>query len=107
MFSVQEGKKYVVLIQNSNGFPSTKEIICKSEITNFQIPQMEIETTEGEYYPLCDVYKTKEAAINSYIRDLKSTIRIYKRSIEEKEKEIASDKKHLIESQLRLKEILK
>lgn len=106
MFNVKEGKTYTALFFK-NGIPSTKEVVCKSVITNFQIGQMEMETTEEEYYPLYAIFKTKESAMNSYIQDLKNSIKIYKRSIKEKEKEILADKARIIELKLKLEEITK
>ena len=102
MFHVKAGKKYVVSIWK-NGKLSFKEVTCESEFTNFQIPQMEIETTDGEYYPLADVYKNKEDALKSEIKRQKQMIDFAKREIKEKEREIEENKKLIEESKKELK----
>lgn len=99
MFSVNPGEKYIVVVHNKNGKISFKEVICKSEFTNFQIPQMEIETTDDEYYPLYDVYKTKEAAIKDCMKSMKKTISYYKEEIHKKQKEIFENQKAIENTQ--------
>lgn len=95
MFNVKEGEKYVVLITTNDENIVTKDIVCKSEITNFQEARMEIETTDGEYYPLYNVYKTRQEALKDYKRGLKGSITMFKKFIKEKEKEIQSFKKQI------------
>ena len=104
MFSVNPGEKYIVLIHNKNRKISFKEVICKSEFTNFQIPQMEIETTDDEYYPLYNVYKTKEAAIKDYTKSMKKSIKYLKEDIQKKQQEIIKNQEEIEKVQKMLDE---
>lgn len=97
VWHVEKGKKYVIMKEKEGGNLSFKEVICESEITNFSVPQLEIETIDGEYYSLSNVYKTKEEAFKDYLKNAKRMKNFCKRSIKEKEKEIKEDEKMIID----------
>ena len=99
MFNVKKGEKYVVAIYKGENV-SFKEVICEAEITNFQIPQMEIETTDGEYYPLYHVYKNLEDAQKEVKNQAKTIIKVLKRELKDKYKEIEELKKEIEKQEL-------
>lgn len=99
MIHVETGKKYVVLKKNKNGDISFKDVICQSEFVNFQKAQVEIKTTKGKYYPLYDVYKSKEEAIKHHYKTLKRKKISLKKEIKIKEKEIKNCKEKMIETE--------
>ena len=95
MYSVDVGKNYIVVIYDKKNNIKFKNVTCKSEFTNFQEARMEIETTDGKYYPLYFVYETKEDAIQDLIKNNKRSISYLKGSIKAKENEINEDKKRI------------
>lgn len=99
MFNVKKGEKYVVAIYKGENV-YFKEVICEGEITNFQIPQLEIETTDGEYYPLGRVYKNLEEAQKEVKKNAKRIIKLLKRELKDKYKEIEELKKEIEKQEL-------
>ena len=107
MEGIKKGNKYVVMIYNKDNSVSFKNVICKGFFTNFNMPQMEIETTEGEYYPFSDVYLSEEHAIKENIKHLRSLINVLEMDIKRNEKQIQEDKKRIKEIKTELASLLK
>ena len=95
MCEVYSGRNYVVAIYNKNGSVTLKDVVCLREHTNFQEAQMEIETTDGEFYPLYDVYEDRNIAIKKIKKSIKDTIGVLKKSIHDKEMAIKKDQKRI------------
>lgn len=107
MLSVKPGKKYVVSTIKENGDITFKDVICECEFTNFGTATMEIKTTKGKFYPLYDVYNTREEALKDHLKNMKSTKTFLKKDIKKLKKEIEENIKRITEVDEIIKKIEK
>lgn len=105
MLHIEKGKKYVILEEYNNGDISFKDVVCRNEFVNFQKAQRGIETTDNEFYPLSDVYESKEQAIKEYFEILKKMKMMLKKEIKKKEDEINKCKEKIVNIEKNVKRI--